>query len=54
MTNQAMELRICQVSRARRERARRYELINAIVEGLVTLGIGASFILCSILFLCAI
>ena len=38
----------------RRQRRRRYELINAVLEAIVTLGIGAGFIVCSILFLCVI
>ena len=59
MMNQTMELNRyprCTASAAvrRRQRRRRYELFNTILEALVTLGIGASFILCSIIFLCII
>lgn len=39
----------------KRQRARRrHELLNTVLEGLATLGIGASFIVCAILFLCII
>lgn len=38
----------------RRQLRRRRELFRTIFEGLSTLGIGAGFILCAILFLCVI
>ena len=41
-------------ARKRRQAHRRRELIRTVFEALTTLGIGASFILCAILFLCVI
>ncbi len=44
----------CAAARKRQQFRRRKELISFLFECLVTMGIGASFIFCSILFLCVI
>ncbi len=56
MTTQTMTLNRGPVSAARKRRLyrRRLELLAALFEVLVTIGIGACFLICAILVLCVI
>lgn len=55
MMNQTMELRVCPnpaMIRRKKQLRRKYEMINTVLEAVVTLGIGVCFVICTILFLC--
>ena len=55
MMNQTIELRACPTPamiRRRKQLRRRYEILNTALEAILTLGIGACFVVCTILLLC--
>lgn len=53
MSAQTMTMYERQRAAERRRQRRRAELLNTLTEAAATIGIGASFIVCSVLLLCA-